>query len=230
MIQKNKSLLLLFIPLLLSSYTHLWNPSGFPDVFFDEGIYMRRAMNVVETGNPQEGIFYDHPYFGQLVLGGILKIIDFPDSLHPSNDVSFLEQLYEIPRILMGFLAILDTFLIYKITEKKFGKKVAFLAAILFAVMPMSWFLRRILLDGILLPLALSSILCALYSQNSKSKHWWVILSGVSLGLAIFTKIPIFTLMPLIGFLVFTSTKKIKYVGLWIIPVFLIPLIWKSVV
>lgn len=216
------------IPLALSSYTHLWNPVGFPDIFFDEGIYMRRAMNVIETGNPQEGIFYDHPYFGQLILGGFLKIINFPQStFSPSYETEdSLEMLYLIPRVLMGILAVIDTFLIYKITEKKFGKKVAFIAAILFAVMPMSWFLRRILLDSIMLPFALSSILFALYSQDSQRKHLLIVLSGIFLGCAIFTKIPAFTLMPLIGYLIYNANKKIKYVGLWIVPVFLIPLIW----
>ncbi len=187
---------------------------------------MRRAMNVVETGNPQEGIFYDHPYFGQLLLGGFLKSIGFPESVNSSNDASSLEMIYLAPRLLMGILAVIDTFLIYKITEKKFGKKAAFLAAILFAVMPMSWFLRRILLDGILLPFALSSILLALYSKDSQRKYLLIVLSGICLGTAIFTKIPIFTLMPLIGFLIYSANKKIKYVGLWLIPVFIIPLIW----
>jgi len=49
------------IILALSAYVNLWNPVGFPDIFFDEGVYMRRAMNVLETVNPQEGFFYDHP-------------------------------------------------------------------------------------------------------------------------------------------------------------------------
>ena len=47
----------LLIILVLSAYVHLWNPVGFPDINFDEGIYMRRAMNTLETGNPQEIIF-----------------------------------------------------------------------------------------------------------------------------------------------------------------------------
>jgi hypothetical protein len=42
----------ILIPLILATFIHLINPVGFPDIFFDEGIYMRRAMNMIETGNP----------------------------------------------------------------------------------------------------------------------------------------------------------------------------------
>ncbi|MGI8831349.1 MAG: hypothetical protein ACR2IS_01785, partial [Nitrososphaeraceae archaeon] len=45
--------------------------------------------------------------------------------------------------------------------------------------------------------------------------------------LTIFTKIPALTLIPLVGFIVFTNNKKsFKALGIWIIPVILIPLIW----
>lgn len=225
---KRKSLLLLLIPLILSAYTHLWNPVGFPDVFFDEGVYMRRAMNVLDTGNPQEAFFYDHPFFGQIILAGALQLVGYPDSLNLSTDPTSLEKLYMVPRLFMGFLAILDTFLIYKITEKKFGQRTAIIASILFAVMPMSWLFRRILLDSIFLPFALSSILLAIYSQESNKKNLLIILSGVCLGLAVFTKIPAITLIPLILFLIYSINKKIRHIGLWFIPLILIPIIWPA--
>ena len=53
--------------------------------------------------------------------------------------------------------------------------------------------------------------------------------SGIFLGLTIFTKVPAFTLIPLVGFIVFTNNKKsFKALGLWIIPVILIPLMWPA--
>ena len=61
----------------------------------------------------------------------------------------------------MGLLAVIDTFLVYKIAERRYNRTVAFIAAILFAVMPISWLLRRILLDNIVLPFLLCSILFA---------------------------------------------------------------------
>ena len=211
----------LLIILVLSAYVHLWNPVGFPDIFFDEGIYMRRAMNVLETGNPQEGFFYDHPYFGQLVLAGFLKITGFPQSVEQSLELSYL-----IPRLLMGIFAVLDTFLLYKITEKKFGRKTAILASILFAVMPISWLLRRILLDNILLPLMLSSILLAVYSKDSKNQNILIFGSSILLGLSIFTKITAVTMIPVVGYIIFSNQKNIKDLIKWLPSVFLIPMIW----
>ena len=208
----------------------MWNLGGFPDIFFDEGIYMRRAMHVMETGNPQEGTFYDHPYFGQLVLGGFLKLIGYTDIVFSSyaSDGKYYESIYHLPRILMGVFAVLDTFLIYKITDKKFGKKTAILAAIIFAVMPFTWFLRRILLDNILLPLVLSSILFAIYSQDSKHQNLMILTSSVFLGLAIFTKITAITMIPVVAFLIISNQKKILNLTKWIIPVVLIPSIWPA--
>jgi hypothetical protein len=55
------------------------------------------------------------------------------------------------------------------------------------------------------------------------------LLSGISLGLAIFTKIPIVTMIPLVAFLIFINSKKnLKMVSLWLIPVILIPSIWPA--
>jgi hypothetical protein len=225
--------MIILIPLALSAFTHLWNTTGFPDLFYDEGIYMRRAMVVLEGQNPQENpYYYDHPLFGQIFLAGLLAITGYPDSLHPSASAQSIEELYLVPKIWMGLLAVLDTFLIYKIVEFKYrNTRVAFLASILFAVMPMSWLTRRILLESLLLPFLLSSILLALQLGRSSQKQYLpALLSGACLGLAIFTKIPVFTMIPLVGFLVYRGSKKnkLRNMGLWLIPVILIPLLWPA--
>jgi hypothetical protein len=186
----------------------------------------------------------------------------------------------------MGILAVIDTFFIYKIAERRYNRNVAFIAAILFAITPLGWLFRRMYLDPIQIPFLLTSILFALYSgtktktktrtktkaeQKSKLKEIvnvrtgreehdelrerereeqrqgeaygnysggqkiimsnqniiLLLSSGIFLGLTIFTKIPAITLIPLIGFIVFTNNKKsLKALGIWIIPVILIPLIW----
>lgn len=192
-------------------------------------------MHVLVEKNPQEGTFYDHPYFGQLFLASILWITGYPDSLHTSADndlVQYVKMLWFVPRILIGLVAVLDTFLLYKISERRYNSKIAFIAAILFAVMSMS-FLRTIFLESLQLPLLLLSIFLAvqlLVSRNKDNKALTIsiaLLSGVFMGLGIFTKIPVFTFIPMVGFLIFTnSNKNIKMVGLWLIPVILIPLIW----
>jgi hypothetical protein len=266
----------------LSAFTHLWNAVGFPDQAPDDGTYIRRALRVLGGLGLQQDTFYDHPYFGQIFLGTIFTIIGYPDLGVPSVPASVqdlersMEMLYTIPRILMGLLAVADTFLIYKIAECRYNRNVAFIAAILFAVTPLGWLFRRMYLDPIQLPFLLTSILFALYtgirakqkeskdlvtvktrkenertsgkvrgegqvqgegegynfSEHTSMSNQNVILllsSGIFLGLTIFTKVPAITLIPLVGFIVFTNNKKsFKALGLWIIPVILIPLMWPT--
>jgi hypothetical protein len=224
---------LVLIPIALSAYTHLWNPAGFPNLFYDEGVYMRRAMHVMEGLGPQEAYYYDHPFFGQIILAGMLTIVGYPESLHPSADLHSIELLYMVPRVLIGILAVIDTFIIYKISERLYNRNVALFGSILFAVMPATWFTRMILLDSLLLPFLLLSILLAVYitttsSKNKTNNNILVLLSGIFLGLAIFTKIPAFTMIPLVGFLVYRNNKSLKSLGAWFVPVILIPLIWPA--
>jgi 4-amino-4-deoxy-L-arabinose transferase-like glycosyltransferase len=220
-------LFFLLIPLLLSGFIHLWNPVGYPDIFFDEGIYMRRAVNLLETGNPQEGNVYDHPYFGQIAIASILSITNYSD-FKPSTDSDSLQSLYLIPRIFMGLLAVLDTFLIYKIVQIRYGGIAPFLSASLFAVLPFTWIFKRILLDSIVVPLVLGSILLAVYCTKTKQKRGLIIFSGCLLGLAVFTKIPAFTMIFVVAWIVYSDRKKFSDVLLLLIPFLLIPLIWPA--
>jgi hypothetical protein len=98
LLKNHSSVLLLLIPLAVSAFTHYWNPIGFPSFWYVEEIYLQRAMYVLHGlgvvdplttyGHP-----YDHPYFGQLLLAGLLKIINYPDSLNLS---SFTTSSYSI--------------------------------------------------------------------------------------------------------------------------------------
>ncbi|MDW3654370.1 MAG: glycosyltransferase family 39 protein, partial [Nitrososphaeraceae archaeon] len=242
---KQISLVFILIPLVLSAYTHLWNPTGFPSIHVDEGHYLRKAIST-ETGQglqPQDR--YRAPYFGQIFLAGIFSIIGYPnlDSLGDKNPV---EHLYLVPRVIMGILAVVDTFLLYRITEYRYGRNVALIASILFAVMPFTWMTRRIFLESIQLPFILTSILLILnlsrgshlQSQQLERKQqqlpqhqdqqqlqqkqqqpyhneytkFTLIISGIFLGLAIFTKIPAFTIIPLGMVMTYVVTRKKKYV------------------
>jgi hypothetical protein len=247
---------LIIIAIALSAFIHLWNPIGFPYIHGDEGHYIRRAMHLLEGLGPQETKSeyenpYDHPYFGQLFLASIFSITGYPHFL-PISDGSVeelknsVEQLYLFPRILMGLLAVLDTFLIYKITERMYSRNAAIVAAILFAVMPLTWLTRRIVLESIFLPLILSSIICAVYLRSTyqkdvdkgKNKSFdketrksnnLVLISGTLLGLAIFTKITAIMIVPLLIYLIFVySNKNFKPLRLWFLPVILIPMTWPA--
>ena len=241
-----RSKYLILIPILLSAFTHMWNPIGFPTFEQDEGIYLLRTLFVMNGLGPQlpSSVYfytYDHPYFGQIFLAGALSLINYPASLNPTSDIQSIEMLYLVPRMLMGILAVFDTFLVYKIADIRYNRKVGFISAALFAVMPVGWMLRGIFLDSILLPFLLLSILFAVYyskraesenNNNGSNKDMiLIILSGIFLGLAIFTKVPVFTMIPLVMFLILrksnTSNKKrLLRIGVWLIPVVLIPMMW----
>jgi Dolichyl-phosphate-mannose-protein mannosyltransferase len=254
------AIIYILIPLTLSAFIHIWNPAGFPGIDQDEGHYMRRAMEVLQGLGPQESkatYFYsfDHPYLGQIFLASVLSLINYPSSISPSVSSDSIEMLYLVPRVLMGILAVIDTFLVYKIADTRYNRKVAFISATLFAVMPLTWFLRRIFLDSIALPFILLSILFAVYStkfeaynhKDSNRKILLTLLSGIFLGLAIFTKMPVFTMIPLLTFIIVKkndiksnnngndSNSNIKYghsrlklLAIWFVPVVLIPLIWPA--
>ena len=239
---------MLLVPLLLSAFTHLWNPAGFPSIHVDEGHYMRRAMLLLKGDSLQErsNAFneyhaYDHPYFGRLFLASAFNIIGFPDYLSSEVvNLESIEALYLVPRVVVGILAVFDTFFVYKIVERRYNRNIlAFIAAVLFAIVPTTWLLRWVVLDSLLLPLVLLSVFfavaCEKYlvlTKNDNGKHHnekflLTILSGVFLGLAIFTKIPAFTAIPVVGFLIYTLNKNnLKILGLWFIPVLAIPAIW----
>ena len=222
----------LTVPLLLSGFTHLWNPIGFPEPNIDEGIYLGRAINFIDSLNPKDPyIGYDHPYFGQIFLAAVFIITGYQSLFAPTSYLNF-ELLLLIPRIVMGVLAVLDTFLIFKIVESRYNTATAFIASILFAVMPITWLTRWVLLDGIQLPFILSSILFAVLSgsgmtTNTRRRILLALLSGIFLGLSIFTKIPAFTMIPLTGYLIYNyNNKSLKILILWLVPIILIPAIW----
>lgn len=264
---RRRSLLFILIPLVLSAYTHLWNPTGFPSIHTDEGHYLRKAISTEIGEGLQPQGRYRAPYFGQIFLAGIFTIIGFPNvqTLGEQNPV---EQLYFVPRVIMGILAVFDTFLLYRITEYRYGRNVALIASVLFAVMPFTWMIRRIFLETIQLPLILTSILLILnlakdrqlqspslskpqplqqkdveqqsshireqqhqqiqktQSYHSEYTKLTLIISGIFLGLAIFTKIPAFTIIPLGMIMVYMITRKKRYVIVWLIPVLFVPMLW----
>ena len=257
--KRNLSILLLVIPLTLSAFTHIWNPIGYPAFHVDESHYMRRALQVLQGLGPQESkatydYGYDHPYLGQIFLASVLSLISYPSSIHPSVNSDSIEMLYLVPRVLMGILAVVDTFLVYKIADARYNRKVAFISATLFAVMPLGSVLRGIFLDSIALPFILLSILFAVYStkvetynrKDGNRKILLTLLSGIFLGLAIFTKMPVFTMIPLLTFIIVKKNdiksnnnngndsnpnikighSRLKLLAIWFVPVVLIPLIW----
>ena len=235
---KKTYLISVLIPIALASFTHLWNPIGFPSIHADENTYMFHALEVQDGKGvlPRGAPHYDHPYFGRIFLASVLDFLGYPDIVQPSpGKIESIEMLHLVPRTLMGVLAVVDTFLVYKIAERRYNRTVAIIASILFAVMPSSWLLERILLDNLLMPFLLTSILFAVSIPKSelnkrpdgRRQVLLVLISGIFLGLAVFTKIPAFTFIPVAGFFVFRNTNRsFKLLGLWLGVIILIPSVW----
>ena len=65
--------------------------------------------------------------------------------------------------------------------------------------------------------------------NGNRYNYMRVIISGIFLGLAIFTKTPALAIIPAIAFLIFIgNNKNFKTLGLWFIPVILLPSIWPA--
>lgn len=215
---------------------------------------MRRAMQVLNGLGPQESEVvyefpYDHPYFGQIFLAGVLSVTGYPHFLLPSLDTSSntVKILYEMPRIVMGALAIIDTFLVFKIGEIRYSRRIGFISSVIFAVMPVTWFLRMVVLESIMLPFLLSSILLLLNRNKPESVRvqsrprpqvkmdkknlCLIVSSGILFGLASFTKESAVTLIPLLGYLLYLKLKqghpnRLKIVAMWVLPVVILSSIW----
>ena len=132
-----KELVLLSIVLILAGLTHLWNVVGFP-LYTDEGHYMRRSLVVLEGIGLQEktGFYrdaYDHPFFGQLLVGTLLRLLGYPN-FAMSQTMSSIGLAIAFPRMIIGIFAIIDTFLVFKISQRVYNTQVALFASLLFAV------------------------------------------------------------------------------------------------
>jgi hypothetical protein len=236
-----KQVILIIIPLLLASFTHLFNSAGFNTFQTDEGHYMRKALVVLKGISLQDepGMWdaYHAPFFGQILLGTLLLLSGFPNFVM-AQTIPSIELAIAFPRMLMGIFAIIDTLLVFKISQQVGNNKVALFASSLFAVTPMTLMIRFITLDAIALPFLLTSILISLYAVtwnknvNSDRHILLVLLSGTCLGLAILTKLPLITMIPLVSYLIYKNSKRrigvspLKMIFIWFLPILIIPSIW----
>ncbi|HEU5120668.1 MAG TPA: glycosyltransferase family 39 protein [Candidatus Nitrosocosmicus sp.] len=194
---------------------------------------MFRSLHFLTIGNTDwNPSFYDHPYFGPILLASVLYVINYPSNIAPDiQDQSSVYSSYSVPRIIMGIFAVVDTLLIYTITKIRYGRNVAIISALLFSVMPFTWVLRRIYLESLLYPLLLSSVLIVVYLNSlnylkPKASQVLIFMSGILLGLAIFTKAPLIAMIPLLTFYTYKYNRKISQVVLFLLPVIIISLVW----
>lgn len=214
------------IPVVLCAYTHMWNPAGFPDLYDDESVYVARSLGALD-GQILHG--YDHPFFGQVAIAGFMLAAGYPDPAG-ADDPGHLGQLYAVPRTFMGLLAVAGAFLVYRIADMRYGPRAALLASVMFAVMPVSLMLRHVLLDSVVLPLVLLSVLLAMHAGRGASgpRAALIVAAGACMGLALLTKVPSVSVLPLAAALAYAARRQVRHAVLYAVPAALTASIWPA--
>lgn len=98
-------------------------------------------------------------FFLQIFLAAILwPVLNSISSNLVAGDVHSIELIYLIFKVAMGILSVIGTLLVYEIAKRYYNRNVAFIASILFAVMPITLTLRNVFLEPVQLPFLLISI------------------------------------------------------------------------
>ncbi len=172
---------LIALLLIVSVAAHATNMFQFPYYENDEATYTSRAWTFVTDGRLDVYTYrYDHAPLGWIILG-FWQIV--------SGGTLLFGSLLESGRVFMLLLHIGSTLLVY-ILGKRFsgGSKLAATVAVaFFSLSPVAiYFQRRILLDNIMTFLLLLSLYYATHSHQ-RLKHF--VLSGLTLGMAVLTKL-----------------------------------------
>ncbi len=179
----------LFVILLFYFISHLYSLLSLP-VFADESIYIRWAQLIIDDWKRYAFFSMNDgktPLFIWLLVP--FQFI-FKDQLFAARFLA----------VLIGFFQIILNILIVK--EFKLGRKIQLLTAIITVILPFWYFHHRIaLMDGLLTLLISVSYLFLIKILKDKTKNKskiirYSIISGISFGLALLTKIPAILFLP----------------------------------
>lgn len=162
---------LLGILLLFTIFSRSWGIESY-SYFFDEALHIPSAFNYVQNGQFSPDFWY-HPPLKHIMLYGSMKIFG-------NNPYG-----WRMRNVIFGTLSVL---LLFKLGEAIFAdRKIAYMAALFMAVEPMHIFTSRIAseeIPGIFFCLA--GVYAALL--HMKGKRYWIVASGIFLGLALAAK------------------------------------------
>lgn len=201
-----------------SAWAHLAHAAVFHDVLMDEGIYINRAINILQgqaLQNPPG--WYAHPFFGWVFMAVVFRLVGYPpwtvgDAAASPFPCTPACSLILVPRLLAATLAVVDTLLIYGIARRLYGSRWAALgAAAFFALTPATWLFTLVLLDSFFVFWTLLGLLLLLMGQGRRrgvSRPALFTASGLAVGLAFITKIPALTFLPLFVMLLFPGLTR----------------------
>ena len=181
LIKQNRGETLLVLGLLtVSGVMHAWNMFAYPYYENDEATYLSRAWHYIGTGELDVYTYrYDQAPAGWMTIA-LWMLVTAGDT--------FIGSFLHSGRILMLVVQLVNTLLVYFIARRFSGgsKTAATVAALIFAVSPLSvYFHRRILLDNLMVFWLLIAVLLATRSRRHLTDY---IGSGVAFGLAFLTK------------------------------------------
>ncbi|HMK32958.1 MAG TPA: glycosyltransferase family 39 protein, partial [Nitrosopumilaceae archaeon] len=189
-----------------------FNLQGFPEYFWDEGVYVERAINFLKTSQIYPDPNYiDHPPLGWIIPSVFFGSMGFPDSIIHLSKTSNLEQqilmLFLIPRLIGVLFTVLTSILIYKISMTFYNNRnFAITSLVIFALVPAIWPLRNLLLDPMMIMFILLSLFVLLPKPfNNVNKNvsstkisYKIFLSGILFGIAFLVKLSAVFFLPAI--------------------------------
>jgi 4-amino-4-deoxy-L-arabinose transferase-like glycosyltransferase len=209
--------LLLVLSLATGAVTHGYNLFNYPLYITDEGIYTQQAWSVLrEARLSPYTYFYDHAPAGWIVIAGWVALL-------PSQFQTFGSAI-DTGRALMLVVHVGNTFLLYRVTIRLSGSRVAaVVAAFFFNVSPLAIFYQRqVLLDNLMVMWVLATLYIVTGGadwRNGNLRIGAAILSGLTLGLAVLTKENAVFFAPVVAYLLFRRLRgRMNYrfnLGFW---------------
>jgi 4-amino-4-deoxy-L-arabinose transferase-like glycosyltransferase len=200
--------------ILIGLIAHGFNMFNYPSFTFngDEGIYTGQALAVLQSGRlAPYTYFYDHAPAGWILLAAWMALSGGPHAFGSAIDSG---------RVLMLLLHIGMIHRLYRVArECGGGRSAAALAALLFALSPLTIFYGRpVMLDSIMLFWLLISLDLLLDGQGRLSR---IALSGACFGFALLSKETAIFVLPAMLLLAFQERRahhgRFAVIG-WVMP------------
>ena len=187
--------------LLISAFAHGFNMFHFPYFENDEAVYVSQAWAVSENGALAPYTYwYDHAPGGWLLIAAWAKL---------TGGYFMFENSISTARVLILFLHLLSTLLLYLITKRLSGSTfAATIAALIFSLSPLGiYFQRRVLLDNIMVFWCLLSVFFLL---SGTKKLRYIFLSAICFAIACLSKETAAFFLPAYIYLVYVTNEEKK--------------------
>jgi len=186
--------------LLASFIAHAYNMFNFPRYELDEGTYMSSAWAILNGLSTPYPYGYGHPPLAWIQIAGWIQLtggfFTFGNALNSG-------------RVLMLLFAVGCSLLVYLIVRRMGGgRSASLLAMVIFSLSPISLtYQRQVLLDNVGTFWLLLSIYLIV---SSNSRLFYIVLGGISFGIALLSKEIFLLFMPVMIYAVWLHTTKFQ--------------------